>query len=709
MPELIDYSRMPLETFYGEYCFSDSVMKERLPSTIYKEMKKSQAGEKVLSLEVAEVVANAMKDWAIEKGVTHFTHWFQPLTGLTAEKHDSFISPASNGTVLMEFSGKELIKGEPDASSFPSGGLRTTFEARGYTAWDTTSPAFIQDIGGIKTLTIPSAFVSFTGEALDKKTPLLRSMEAVNKAALRVLRAMGDEKTERVFPNVGPEQEYFLIDKSLYEKRPDLLLTGRTVFGSMCAKGQEMDDHYFGSIKERVMRFMHDLNSTLWRLGISAKTQHNEVAPNQFEIATVFDTANLSTDRNQLVMKMIQNVAEHHDLAALLHEKPFAGVNGSGKHNNWSLSTDSGYNLLQPGENPHENAQFLLFLTSVIKAVDTYAPLLRLAASNSGNDHRLGANEAPPAIVSIFLGDQLSSILDDIADGKVIRKQNNEILELGVTTLPKFPKDMTDRNRTSPFAFTGNKFEFRMVGSSQTLADANTILNAASAFVLNETADRLESCSDTIEEVKKIIVEYYRTHRRVIFNGNGYCDEWVKDAEAAGLPNLKSTVSAVPELLQDYSVELFSSLGILGKKELESRSEIYLESYSKQINIEAGIMVEIANRQIVPAASRYLSQIADAVSRQKSCGLAVSTSSQEKLITTLSSNLECLIGKAAELSEAMNHALQLDDSALAQAEYYHDAVVPLMDALRECGDNLEKVTDRSLWPLPSYEDLLFRL
>jgi len=709
MHDLIDYSRHPLESIYGEYCFSDGVMKERLPGTIYAEMKKTQAGEKDLTLEVAEVVANAMKDWAIEKGVTHFTHWFQPLTGLTAEKHDSFISPTSNGTILMEFSGKELIKGEPDASSFPSGGLRTTFEARGYTAWDTTSPAFIQDVGGIKTLTIPSVFVSFTGEALDKKTPLLRSMEAVNKAAVRVLRALGDTETKRVLTNVGPEQEYFLVDRKLFEKRPDLLLTGRTVFGSMCAKGQEMDDHYFGSIKERVLRFMHDLNSSLWRLGISAKTQHNEVAPNQFEIATVFDTANLSTDRNQLVMKTIRNVAEHHDLVALLHEKPFAGVNGSGKHNNWSMDTDTGYNLLQPGDDPHGNAQFLLFLTAVIKAVDIYAPLLRLSASNAGNDHRLGANEAPPAIVSIFLGEQLSSILDDIAEGRTIRKQNNEILELGVTTLPKFPKDMTDRNRTSPFAFTGNKFEFRMVGSSQTLADANTVLNAAAAHVLNEAADRLESSADTIKEVGNIVVDFYRNHRRVIFNGNGYCDEWVKEAEAAGLPNLKSTVDAVQELLTEESVELFGSLGILSRKELESRYEIYLENYSKQINIEAGMMAEIANRQIVPAVSRYLSQVADSVSRQKSSGIPISTAGQEKLLTSLSENLDCLIEKTEAVSTAMQHALDHTRSALEQAQEYHDIVVPLMAELRECGDNLEKITDRSLWPLPSYEDLLFRL
>lgn len=707
MPDLIDYSRLPLETIYGEYCFSDEVMKERLPSSIYNEMKKTQSGEKGLTLEVAEVVANAMKDWAIEKGVTHYTHWFQPLTGLTAEKHDSFISPNSNGSVLMEFSGKELIKGEPDASSFPSGGLRTTFEARGYTAWDTTSPAFIQDIGGIKTLTIPSAFVSYTGEALDKKTPLLRSMEAMNKAAMRVLRAMGDDKTKHVYTNVGPEQEYFLVDKTLFEKRPDLLLTGRTVFGSMCAKGQEMDDHYFGAIKERVMRFMHDLNSSLWRLGISAKTQHNEVAPNQFEIATVFDTANLSTDRNQLVMKVIRNVAEHHDLVALLHEKPFAGINGSGKHNNWSLSTDGGYNLLQPGDNPHDNAQFLLFLTAVIKAVDEYAPLLRLSASNSGNDHRLGANEAPPAIVSIFLGEQLSDIMDAFADGRTIKKQNNEDLELGVTTLPKFPKDMTDRNRTSPFAFTGNKFEFRMVGSSQTLADANTILNAAAAGVLNEIADRLESSDSILDEVKKIIIEFYRKHRRVVFNGNGYSDEWVKNAEKAGLPNLKSTVDAIPELISDKAVKLFEDTSIFCRKELESRFEIYLENYSMQLNIEAGMMVEIANRQITPAVSAYISQIADSASKQKQAGLSIT--GQEKLISELSQNLECLIAKAEELSSAMEKALEIQGSAFEQGRMYRDSIVPIMEELRICGDNLEQITDRSLWPLPSYEDLLFRL
>ena len=694
-----------LSNMYGEYCFNDRTMRERLPSSIYSDMKEIQNGGRFLTPEIAEVVANAMKDWAIEKGATHYTHWFQPLTGLTAEKHDSFISPTQDGRVLMEFSGKELIKGEPDASSFPSGGLRATFEARGYTAWDTSSPAFIQDLNGITTLTIPTAFISYRGEALDKKTPLLRSMDALDKAAIRVLRALGNTATKRVTPTVGPEQEYFLVDKELAARRPDLRITGRTVFGSMSAKGQEMEDHYFGAIKERVLKFMHELNCELWRLGISAKTQHNEVAPNQFELATIFDTANLSTDRNQVVMKMIKNVADRHGMLALLHEKPFAGVNGSGKHCNWSLCTDDGYNLLKPGDNPYENAQFLFFFTAVIEAVDTCASLLRLSAANPGNDHRLGANEAPPAIISIFLGDQLSSILDDLTNGTSHSKRS-ETMEIGVNILPNFPRDLTDRNRTSPFAFTGDKFEFRMVGSSQSLAGPNVILNSSVAMVLNKAADRLEKTSNPMEEVKRIIIESYRNHRRIIFNGNGYSEEWIKEAEKRGLPNLSSTVEALPELLRDEHVAMLENLRVFSRAELASRKEIYLESYSKQINIEAGIMVEMARRQIAPAVTRYMTAVAEAVMHQES--LKLSTARQRDLLTQLSEHLENLYEAADKVKHEADNALALEN-ILEQAKAYRYKVVPAMDTLRYNGDVLEKLTDRSIWPYPSYEDLLFTL
>ncbi len=707
----MDYSSevrtMKLSEMYGEYSFNDRTMRERLPNSVYQKMKEIQDNKKNLTLEIAEVVANAMKDWAIEKGATHFTHWFQPLTGLTAEKHDSFISPTPDGRILMEFSGKELIKGEPDASSFPSGGLRATFEARGYTAWDTSSPAFIQDLNGITTLTIPSAFISYRGDALDKKTPLLRSMEAANKATLRVLRALGNTAVKRVYTTVGPEQEYFLVDKAHFSKRPDLQLTGRTVFGSMCAKGQELDDHYFGSIKERVLKFMHELNQELWRLGISAKTQHNEVAPNQFELATIYDTANLSTDKNQLVMKMIKNVAERHDMVALLHEKPFAGVNGSGKHNNWALSTDDGQNLLQPGDNPYENAQFLLFLTSVIKAVDMYAPLLRLSAANSGNDHRLGANEAPPAIISIFLGEQLTDILDTLINGTKHSRAASEIMDIGVSVLPDFPKDMTDRNRTSPFAFTGDKFEFRMVGSSQSIAGPNAILNSSVSAVLNEAADRLEASSDTLEEVKKIIIDFYRDHRRVIFNGNGYSDDWVQEAKKRGLANLTCTVEALPELMRESNAQMLSSLGVFSRAELESRLEIYMESYSKQINIEAGIMIEMARRQIVPAVTSYLDMLISSLSRQRELDLPVIR--QQEHITELSRHLEGLIQSMNTLEEKLKTVQDMEDDVIAQAREFRWAICPMMDDLRVHGDALERLTDRTRWPYPSYEELLFGL
>jgi len=707
MSECIDYSKKPLTEIYGENCFNDTVLKERLPSNVYKELKLSQAGQKALTLEIAEIVANSMKDWAIEKGATHYSHWFQPLTGLTAEKHDSFINPGPDGTVLLEFSGKELTQGEPDASSFPNGGLRATFEARGYTAWDTTSPAFIKDLKGVKTLTIPTAFVSYTGEALDKKVPLLRSMEAINRSALRILKALGNTTSKRVISEVGPEQEYFLVDASLYEKRPDLLLTGRTVFGTMSAKGQELDDHYYGAIKERVGLFMQELNYELWRLGISAKTQHNEVAPNQFEIASVYSTSNLSTDSNQLTMETLKTVANRHGLVALLHEKPFAGVNGSGKHNNWSITTDDGQQLLRPGSSPEDNAQFLLFLTAVITAVDRYAPLLRLSAANSGNDHRLGANEAPPAIISVYLGEQLSEILDAIADGKVYKKRDGQSMEIGVTTLPKFPIDMTDRNRTSPFAFTGNKFEFRMVGSSQSLSGPNVMLNTTISEILSEFADRLEKSEDSLSEIKLIVKEYYSKHRRVVFNGNGYADEWVEEAAKRGLPNLSCTVDALQEMVSDLCVSLFQKQQVFTKAELESRLEIYLETYSKQINIEAGVMVEMAKRLIAPAATRYMQEILDSVIAQKSLG--ITASAQENLIKELSLRINAVLDKTNDLEDVILKALALENDVDEQAKTYRKLVVPAMEELRDEGDALEKITDKSYWPYPSYEDMLFRL
>lgn len=707
MSEYIDFTKRSLVEVYGENCFSDAVMHERLPETVYTQLKAVQAGEAELTLEVAEVVANAMKDWAIEKGATHYTHWFQPLTGLTAEKHDSFISPCADGSVLLEFSGKELIQGEPDASSFPNGGLRTTFEARGYTAWDTTSPAVIKESRGVKTLTIPTAFISYNGDALDKKVPLLRSMKALNTQALRVLKLLGNEKARHVGTFVGPEQEYFLVDEEFYERRPDLRLTGRTVFGRMSAKGQEMDDHYFGAIKERIAVFMKELNYELWRLGISAKTQHNEVAPNQFEIATIYETANRSTDTNQLLMEVIKNVARHHGMVALLHEKPFAGVNGSGKHNNWSIGTDDGHNLLQPGDSPEENLQFLLFLTSIIKAVDEYAPLLRLSAANAGNDHRLGANEAPPAIVSMFLGDQLTEILDAIAEEQELVKRDGRLVELGLTTIPKFPMDATDRNRTSPFAFTGNKFEFRMVGSSQSLAGPNTMLNAAVSEVLGEVADRLESCKDVTAEVSAIIKEFYKAHKRIIFNGNGYCGSWIEDAQKRKLPNLTNTVEALSHLNDDEYVKLFSKHGIFSPAELRSRQEIYLETYSKQINIEAGIMLDLAMRMIVPAANRYLGELSSTYSSLASLG--IEAKNQKSLIDEIAEHIDEMIDASDVLERKIAIAFAREDDALEQAKAYREEVIPAMAALREIGDHIERHVDDQHWPMPTYEDMLFRL
>ncbi|HOV63138.1 MAG TPA: glutamine synthetase III [Spirochaetia bacterium] len=706
---VIDFEKTPLTEIYGVNAFSDAIMRERLPKTIYTEMKRVQAGEIELSRNVAEVVANAMKDWAIEKGATHFTHWFQPLTGLTAEKHDSFISPTPDGKVIMEFSGKELVKGEPDASSFPSGGLRSTFEARGYTAWDTTSPAFLkEDKTGI-TLYIPTAFVSYRGEALDKKVPLLRSMEALSRQAMRVLKALGNTTSRRVITTVGPEQEYFLVDKTLWEKRLDLVLTGRTLFGSMAPKGQEMGDHYFGSIKERVSDFMRELNYELWKLGISAKTQHNEVAPNQFEIATIYDTSNIACDRNQLVMDTLKKVANRHGLVALLHEKPFAGINGSGKHNNWSMATDDGINLLEPGESPAENAQFLLFLSAVITAVDEYAPILRMSTANAGNDHRLGAHEAPPAIISVFLGDQLSDILEKLSKKVPVTSCNGRTLEIGVTCLPRLPRDMTDRNRTSPFAFTGNKFEFRMVPSSHSVASPNAVLNSVVADILSDFADKLESSTDINACISDLVTSSYTNHKRVVFNGNNYSEEWIKEAEQRGLPNIKTSVEAYKELINPKAVKMFARHKVFTREELESRYAIYLENYSKQINIEANVMVEMANRQIFPAVTQYAKKLADMITSVKAAIPNAGTLPQEALLKRILSLIKGLKEKADILESAVHEAHDMEGDEYTQATAYRESVFKKMADLRKIADELETITDKALWPFPGYEDLLFGL
>jgi glutamine synthetase len=703
----IDFFKVPIEELYGTNCFSNAVMKERLPKSIYKEILAVQAGERELTLEVAEVVAVAMRDWAISKGASHYTHWFQPLTGLTAEKHDSFISPTHDGKVVMEFSGKELIKGEPDASSFPSGGLRATFEARGYTAWDVTSPAFLKQDKTGTTLCIPTAFISYYGQALDKKVPLLRSINALGKQALRVLRALGNETTRHVFTSVGPEQEYFLIDSGFYEKRPDLILTGRTVFGSMPAKGQELEDHYFGAIKERVVAFMRELNVELWKVGIPAKTQHNEVAPNQFEIAPVYSTTTWATDANQLVMETLKTVARRHGMEAILHEKPFAGVNGSGKHNNWSIGTDDGVNLLDPGKNPENNARFLLFATAVVEAVDRYALLIRAGAATAANDHRLGANEAPPAIVSIFFGGPLTEILESIAEGKpIIHKDTGEKIQLGATSLPSLPKDVSDRNRTSPFAFTGNKFEFRMVGSSQSIATPNTFLNVAVADVLAEFADKLEKASDKNKALLDIIQESYSKHRRVVYNGNGYSDEWVKEAERRGLPNVRNTVDALGVLMLSETVQLFERHRVLTEEELESRYHIYLEKYAKQINVEAGVTIDIVKRQIFPSVTAYAGRLAKSASALAAIGAAsFPQEKQAKRIAELSAEL---FEETAKLEAVLGLAQEADDPFIKAKAYFED-VCPAMSLVRAKADALEKLSPKSVWALPGYEDMLFKL
>ncbi|MDR0601777.1 MAG: glutamine synthetase III [Treponema sp.] len=703
----IDFTKTPVTGLYGSNSFSNAIMRERLPKNIYKEIRAVQNGEKELTLEVAEVVAAVMRDWAIAKGASHYTHWFHPLTGLTAEKHDSFIAPTGDGKVIMEFSGKELIKGEPDASSFPSGGLRATFEARGYTAWDVTSPAFLKQDPTGTTLCIPTAFISYYGQALDKKVPLLKSIDALSKQAVRLLRALGNETSKRVFTTVGPEQEYFLIDKEYYDSRPDLILTGRTIFGALPAKGQEMEDHYFGAIKERVAGFMRELNTELWKVGIPAKTQHNEVAPNQFEIAPVYANSTAAVDANQLVMETLRSVARRHGMEALLHEKPFAGINGSGKHNNWSMATDDGINLFDPGENPESNARFLLFAVAVVEAVDRYALLLRSSVATSANDHRLGANEAPPAIVSIFFGGPLTEILENIAEGKNSGKSNSGgEIKLGVTSLPALPKDVSDRNRTSPFAFTGNKFEFRMVGSSQSIATPNTYLNVAVAQVLQEFADKLEKASGKNEAIQSIIKESYAKHKKVVFNGNGYTDEWVREAERRGLPNVKNAVDALTVLIRSETIALFENHKVFTKEESESRYHIYLEKYSKQINIEAGVTIDLARRYIFPAATSYAGSLAESAASLAAVGANnVPQAKRVKRIADLSAEL---YDETAKLESALGEAQGIEDP-FAQAKAYFENVRPAMDAVRQRGDALEKLVSKEAWPLPDYGDMLFKL
>ncbi|WP_084758032.1 glutamine synthetase III family protein [Defluviitalea phaphyphila] len=697
-----------LPEIFGCNVFNDATMRERLPKETYKALKKTIDEGASLDIKIAEVVANAMKDWAIEKGATHYTHWFQPMTGMTAEKHDSFISPTSDGRVIMEFSGKELIKGESDASSFPSGGLRATFEARGYTAWDCTSPAFLKEDANGMTLYIPTAFCSYTGEALDKKTPLLRSMEAISKQALRILRLFGNNTAKKVITTVGAEQEYFLVDKKLYQKRTDLIFTGRTLFGAMAPKGQEKEDHYYGSIKERIAAFMQELDLELWKLGVPAKTKHNEVAPAQYEIAPIFDTTNVATDHNQLIMDTLKKVADRHGFACLLHEKPFAGVNGSGKHNNWSIATDDGHNLLKPGKTHHENMQFLIFLTAIIRAVDLHADLLRLSAANAGNDHRLGANEAPPAIISIFLGEELTEILEQIEKGQNISAKKREFLEVGVSTLPQMRKDTTDRNRTSPFAFTGNKFEFRMVPSSASISGPNVVINTIVADVLCEIADELEKAEDFNKAVINILRRIIKQHKRIIFNGNGYSKEWVEEAKKRGLPNIKSTVEAIPALISEKAINLFEKHKVFSKTELYSRYEILLEDYINTVKIEAKTMIHISKRQIIPALIKYSTQIAQSISAISNVG-DFNTSTQEELLKEITDAMAEFKEKLKILEEALEKAKEIEEDSYKKAKYHYEVVCKSMEQLRKVGDYLETLVDEKIWPMPTYSELLFRI
>ena len=692
-----------ITSLFGSMVFNDAVMQARLPKDVYKSMKKTISQGTHLEHDVANAVANAMKEWAVEKGATHFTHWFQPMTGTTAEKHDSFISPAGDGRVIVEFSGKELVRGEPDASSFPSGGLRATFEARGYTVWDTTSYAFIKD----GTLCIPTAFCSYSGEALDKKTPLLRSMEAVDKQAVRILKLFGNTTARRVITTVGPEQEYFLIDKDMYLQRPDLIYTGRTLFGARPPKGQELEDHYFGCIKPRVSAFMKDLDEELWKLGVYAKTKHNEVAPAQHELAPVFSTTNIATDHNQITMELMKSVANRHGMACLLHEKPFAGVNGSGKHNNWSISTDTGINLLEPGDTPQDNAQFLLFLVAIIKAIDEYQDLMRLSAASAANDHRLGANEAPPAIISMFIGDELKEILDAIESGTSYKGKEKHEMKIGVTVLPNFPKDSTDRNRTSPFAFTGNKFEFRMLGSMFSAAGPNIVLNTAVAEILRQFADSLELSKNFKQDMALLIKDTFKNHKRVVFNGNNYSPEWVEEASRRGLSNLKTTTDALPAFVSQKSIDLFSKHGVFSETELRSRFEIMMEAYCKQLNIEALVMTDMVNKDIISASIAYQNEILQLLQLKKTIkGWNFESILEEKVLDKLSRLSSTLLLKLEALEKTLSTAKakkEINDCA----KFYRDNVFKAMVELRAVCDELETVVARKHWAFPTYGEILY--
>ena len=687
--------------YFGCLVFNDETMRERLPKDVYKALKKTVAEGKDLDLNVANSVANAMKTWAIEKGCTHYTHWFQPMTGITAEKHEAFISPIDGGKVLLEFSGKELIKGEPDASSFPSGGIRATFEARGYTAWDPTSYAFIKD----DTLCIPTAFCSYSGEVLDKKTPLLRSMEAVSEEAVKLLHLFGKTDVKEVTTTVGPEQEYFLIDKKDYARRKDLIYTGRTLLGARSPKGQEMEDHYFGAIRSRVSAYMKDLDRELWKLGINAKTSHNEVAPCQHELAPVFGTTNIAVDHNQLTMELMKKIADRHGFACLLHEKPFAGVNGSGKHNNWSISTDTGINLLEPGDSPKDNAQFLLFLVAVIKAIDEYQDLMRVSVASAGNDHRLGANEAPPAIVSMFLGDELTEILEGLVSGKAVNGKGKVQMELGVHVLPAFPKDTTDRNRTSPFAFTGNKFEFRMLGSSFSVAGPNIVLNTIVAKELRGFYEVLKDAEDFNSAVTELVRKTYSEHRRIVFNGNNYAPEWVTEAEKRGLLNLKSSPDAYDAFIAPKNIELFSEFGIFNSVEMHSRYEILNEEYYKTIHIEAMTLIDMVNRQVLPACMKYAGEVAASVAAKKSVIPTLECRSESALITEVTTLIDKLEGAVTELEKTVTLSSEYTGSDLAH--YSRNAIIPAMDVVRDFADSLELIVDQKDWPYPTYGEMLF--
>ena len=692
---------MNLQETFGSLVFNDAVMRQRLPKETYRALHRTIAEGKSLNPQVASVVANTMKDWAIEKGATHYTHWFQPMTGITAEKHDSFLSPIEGGGAIMEFGGKELVRGEPDASSFPSGGLRATFEARGYTAWDPTSYAFIKD----GTLCIPTAFCSWGGQALDKKTPLLRSNEALNRQARRILQLLGHPDVKKVTATVGPEQEYFLIDRDLYNRRQDLIFTGRTLFGARPPKGQELDDHYFGNLKPRVAAFMREVDEELWKLGVSAKTEHNEVAPCQHELAPIFSTSNIATDHNQLTMEIMKRVAAKHGFACLLHEKPFAGINGSGKHNNWSMSTDTGLNLLEPGETPAENAQFLLFLVAVIKAVDMHQDLLRISVASAGNDHRLGANEAPPAIISMFLGDELQSILDAIEHHSAYVAGERMEMNIGVTTLPRIPKDTTDRNRTSPFAFTGNKFEFRSLGSSMSIAEANVVINTIVADVLMEFADKLEAAVDIRAEVEQIVVDTITNHKRIIFNGNNYSEEWKQEAHRRGLLDLPATPDALPYLITEENIALFERQRVYTRQELHSRYDIQLENYCKVISIEAHTMLDIVNKEILPAVIAYAGQVAQSASARRAFLPDLEMPCEEALVRRLSKLTDGISRRTEKLRLALD-ALDEGSDALAQARHCRDSIFAAMQALRALVDEAETIVDERLWPFPGYGELL---